>query len=340
MENKLNYKPVFTFDYYNRSLALTREGAGFIILVFGIGLGAINTGNNLLYLILAMCCSFIAVSGTLSELTLKQIQASAEISKTLYYDEAYPLRLKITNEKKRAPSFSLNFSLPGSTDHRYLADRKAYLFHLPAGKTVEKNLLLKGIRRGPLDIDVCRITTSFPFGFFVKTRDVPIQIHSIVLPKIEDVELPPAFGDSIEGEHNVQTSGDELFSIREFHPGDPVKSIHWKSTARTGVLKVKEFLSGGKRSYNIFLNLYDADTDQRTSQEKIEKRISEAASLVYHLIKRGDEAALKTPDYQSASDNSEAHLEELLRRLALIGYEKSASPEVSASRFELERIEK
>ncbi len=326
MINKLNYKPIFTFAYYNRTLALTREGAGFIILVFGVGLGAINTGNNLLYLILAMCCSFIAVSGTLSELTLKQIQASGQISKTLYYEETYPLRLKITNGKKRAPSFSLNFSLPESIDHRYSADSKAYQFHLPAGKTAEKNLLLKGIRRGPMDVDSCRITTSFPFGFFVKTRDVPMQIHCVVLPKIEDVELPTATGDSIEGEQNVQTSGDELFSIREFNPGDPVKSIHWKSTAKTGTLRVKEFLNGGKRSYNIFLNLHDGVSGQKTSQEIIEKRISEAASLIFHLIKRGDEAALKTSDYESASDNSQAHLEELLRRLALIGYEKSPIP--------------
>ncbi len=53
----------FTFTLRNRTLQLTQEGLGFIVILFGVGLGAINTGNNLLYLILAMCCSFIVVSG-------------------------------------------------------------------------------------------------------------------------------------------------------------------------------------------------------------------------------------------------------------------------------------
>ena len=62
-------RSILTISLQNRTLQLTREGFGFIIILFGVGLGAINTGNNLLYLILAMCCSFIAVSGVLSEMS-------------------------------------------------------------------------------------------------------------------------------------------------------------------------------------------------------------------------------------------------------------------------------
>ena len=128
MENQLNYKPIFTFAYYNRSLALTREGAGFIILVFSIGLGAINTGNNLLYLILAMCCSFIAVSGVLSEFSLKDIHIEGQASKSMYAGEPYALTLKISNRKRRITSYSLRIDLSGDRSSRYQVDRDLYVF--------------------------------------------------------------------------------------------------------------------------------------------------------------------------------------------------------------------
>ena len=98
------YKPVFTVNLTNRTLQLTREGAGFIFLAFAVGIGAINTGNNLLYLILAMCCSFIVLSGILSEMTFRDIFIEAEVPKTLYAEDTYPLKMKVTNAKKRIPS--------------------------------------------------------------------------------------------------------------------------------------------------------------------------------------------------------------------------------------------
>ncbi|TLY20952.1 MAG: hypothetical protein E6K66_09515, partial [Nitrospirae bacterium] len=50
-----------------RSIRLTSEGTRFLLFTFGIGLAAINTGNNLFYLLLAMMLSLIVISGLLSE---------------------------------------------------------------------------------------------------------------------------------------------------------------------------------------------------------------------------------------------------------------------------------
>jgi hypothetical protein len=56
-----------------RRLKLTREGKYFIFITFGVGVAAINTGNNLLYLLLGMLLSLIIVSGVLSELSLRHL---------------------------------------------------------------------------------------------------------------------------------------------------------------------------------------------------------------------------------------------------------------------------
>src|SRR5262245_1763645 len=56
-----------------RRLSFTREGRIIVILSVGVGFAAINTGNNLLYLLLGWLLSFIIASGILSELTLKRL---------------------------------------------------------------------------------------------------------------------------------------------------------------------------------------------------------------------------------------------------------------------------
>ena len=59
-----------------RSLKFTREGKGFSIVLMLIGIVAINTGNNLLYLVVAMLLSLIIISGIMSNSTLKKLGAS------------------------------------------------------------------------------------------------------------------------------------------------------------------------------------------------------------------------------------------------------------------------
>ncbi|MEQ9319041.1 MAG: hypothetical protein RIF41_07760, partial [Polyangiaceae bacterium] len=56
-----------------RKLKFTREGKYFLGITLGVGFAAINTGNNLLYLLLGMMLSLIIVSGVMSELSLRTL---------------------------------------------------------------------------------------------------------------------------------------------------------------------------------------------------------------------------------------------------------------------------
>ena len=54
-----------------RTLKVTRMGRTYLVVTFGVGLGALNTGNNLLYLVLGLLLSVIILSGVLSERCLR-----------------------------------------------------------------------------------------------------------------------------------------------------------------------------------------------------------------------------------------------------------------------------
>ena len=112
-----------------------------------------------------------------------------------------------------------------------------------------------------------------------------------------------------------------MYSIREYQPGDPMAAVHWKSSAKTGTLRVKEFSKGGLHNYTLFLNIIDPQTNVMVGPETLENRVTETASLAYHLIRRGDEVSLKTAEMQIPSGNTEAHLEHILKYLARVGYE-------------------
>ena len=318
-------RSIFTISLHNRTLQLTQEGFGFIIILFGVGLGAINTGNNLLYLILAMCCSFIAVSGVLSEMSLKKLSVQGEGPAYLYAQEPGSLKIKLTNHKKWEPSYSIRVKVTLSRQPFFL-EPEPYFFFIPSEQTVEQPVLLTAQKRGHLKITTCRLATRFPFGFFYKTKTIPLQLEMVIFPAIRPVKLPEQSETGLEGEGIVQPRGNELYAIREFQPGDPLSSVHWKSSAKTGRLRVKEFQSQGLQNYTVFLTLTNPATNRPVAEEILEERVSEAASLIYHLIQRGHEVSLKTEESQTPFGSNEAHLTDLMRLLAFIGLEDGGEP--------------
>jgi uncharacterized protein (DUF58 family) len=311
-------RSLFTIALHNRTLQLTREGLGFIMILIGVGLGAINTGNNLLYLILAMCCSFIVVSGILSEMSLKKLSVQGEAPAYLYAREPGALELKLSNHKKWEPSYSIHIK-PAQSRQPFTLEPEPYFFFIPSGSTIEKPVMLTAQKRGHLKIASCRLATRFPFGFFYKTKTIPLKLETVVFPAIHPVKLPEQSETGIDGEGIVQPRGEELHAVREFQPGDSLSSVHWKSSAKTGNLRVKEFQSHNLQSYTVFLTLTNPATNKPIQEEVLEERVSEAASLIYHLIQKGHKVSLKTEEAQTAFGSSETHLLDLMHTLAFIG---------------------
>ena len=151
-----------------------------------------------------------------------------------------------------------------------------------------------------------------------------MQIETVIFPAIHPVKLPEQSETGLEGEGIVQPKGEELHAVREFQPGDSLSSVHWESSAQTGNLRVKEFQSHNLQSYTIFLTLTNPATNQLIQGEELEKRVSEAASLIYHLINRGHEVSLKTEETQTPFGSSDEHLLDIMHTLATIGLDNES----------------
>src|SRR5712692_1747196 len=92
---------------YKMEYKVTREGWIYIGGIFLVSLAALNTGNNLLFLILASLIAVILMSGILSSITLSGIEMRLVLPEHIFAGQPVRAMVELENEKLTLPSFSL-----------------------------------------------------------------------------------------------------------------------------------------------------------------------------------------------------------------------------------------
>src|SRR6478672_6283268 len=93
--------------FLHRSTSVTAVGVQFLLFTLAIGIAAINTGNNLFYLLLAMMLSLILISGIVAEHSLRRLEFHRHLPDHLVVNELTTATLVVKNHKSQFPSFSL-----------------------------------------------------------------------------------------------------------------------------------------------------------------------------------------------------------------------------------------
>jgi uncharacterized protein (DUF58 family) len=301
--------------WWRRTKAIrpTRDGWWCVFAAVGLGVAAVNTGNNLAYLLCSLLLALIVVSGMLSDLTIRGLQVTVTVPDAIHATQTALVSIALANRKRRLASYSVALEgldrppperrarfarwrprrtlddwlrLIGLKDRRGLgtARRLAYVARLPAGTERilgwEVTLPARGRRRLPR----LRATTRFPFGLFVKTGP-PLLFDQEVLvyPAVYPVRLPEV-GPALSGETAARRRGrgHDLYNLRTYRAGDEPHLIHWPTSAKSGGLVVRELEEDTTEDTRIVL----AGTGAADG-ERLERALSEAASLALHLLRRG-----------------------------------------------------
>jgi len=102
-----------------------------------------------------------------------------------------------------------------------------------------------------------------------------------------------------------------LWIGREYRPGDDPRLIHWRSSAKTGALTVRELEAETAVDTRLVLEGRSGDADA------VERGLSRAASFVVHLIRAGAAVELLGPGVFVPLGRGLAHQRRLLTALAL-----------------------
>lgn len=307
-----------------RRLNLTREGKYFVAVSVGIGLAAINTGNNLLYLLLGWTLSMIVASGILSESTLRKLRVSRRPPFRLYANTPFVMEVSVENPSKRIASYSVEISdLVAETP----IDKRCYFLKIPAGEKQTTCYEHTFKTRGEVVIDGTRIATRFPFGLFSKSRDTEGPCRLLVLPEVRNIQLPAPRAQQT-GEIASGRAGrrGEFFGLRDYTEHDDMRSIHWRSSAKAGRMVVREFEEEAKRRATIAIESGFPNKPTEEDRAIFEESVSLAASLFVAYENQGYETRFVSRDTRTKFGSGSKHLYKILSDLAVIEPIQTSAP--------------
>jgi uncharacterized protein (DUF58 family) len=298
---------------------ITREGGIFLSALFVVLAAAINTSNNLLYMVLSALLAVLALSGILSAVNFKALEMELLLPARAFAGEPLPFSVRIRNRRRVFPAFSLEAQPPGESLYFSMIQPRQSLLH-PGETTLP--------RRGRYSFERLRAASRFPFGFFVKARSYRVDSECLCYPHIFPPEqLKFSVTDILGDQERLQRGmGSDLYTIRDYQPSDSVRHIHWKATAKTAALKTREFAAEESHKIVLAFDRYGQPGDT----ERFENLVSEAASLAFHLIRSGAGVALLSDNWkssgESSGESSEASLEAILTYLSLVEMSAYAPP--------------
>ena len=179
------------------------------------------------------------------------------------------------------------------------------LLSLKPGERRSLNYQIKGMNRGSYRIGPISVSYSDPLGFFPVSVIIPQEIRLIVYPTILPVRVPMDAGlpaGTITAANRIYEDPTRYRSVREYAPGDEMRRINWKVSARTGRLHSTEWLPTINFPVMILLNLTATDYLQSQRYLHMERTIDAAASLVHHLAESGQSVGLASTGLLEAED--------------------------------------
>jgi len=318
---------------------VTRPGALYAGVVLLIGIAALNTGNNLLYIIVAAMLAAIVVSGIASSVCLRGLELELKVPEHIFAGTDIAATVCVRNPRRWIPSLSVSavpierqkerlrwrwvatkfpvppwrpperqwLQLPDRKLRRVTVGEPSGVFHEAAyfpvvvpGSQLQAEVRLKFRRRG-LYQERFSLSTRFPFAFLAKTRRLALSREVLVYPELTSSEEVVELLPVLSGklEAYQRGRGSDLYRIREYLPEDSARFVDWKATAKSGSLKVREFSREDERRLRL---VFDNPAPGALPASAYERMISLAGSLATRLTKDHVFLSFVSQEYESTED--------------------------------------
>ncbi len=278
----------------------TTGGAIYLGLLIIVGFAAWNTGNNLLFIVLAFLTSAFIISFVIGNFGLKKLDVKMRFPETIFAEESTPLIVSLHNHKRIIPTYSITTEVRGKEREKSLilhdilkilpakiAEKIArppllkhtldYFVYIPRNDSIENKTEHIFKKRGRFIIKDFELSTRFPFGFFRHRRRLSAQEAEIIIfPKIEPIEmeilrLPFEMGNQILPKKGA---GQDLLTLREYQAQDDLRHVDWKATARANRIIVRDFAAEDERRMTVIFDTRIRQTGKEKSKS-LRERIEE-----------------------------------------------------------------
>jgi len=205
------------------------------------------------------------------------------------------IKLTITNEGEQLEAVLLKDLLPASLT--LLDGETELLTPLPAGATAQLSYTVTGTR-GPHRIAGVQATASDTFGLFQQQMIVNVPSNVMILPEVirlKRAEIRPKQTRVYSGPIPTRQggSGVEFFGVREYQPGDPLRWVNSRASARhSESLFINEFQQERVADVGLILDAREQSDVLAGTDSLFEYGIRATASLADVFLNVGNRVGL------------------------------------------------
>lgn len=290
-------------------IKITKSGWFYIILTLFLGFSAINTNNNMVFIVTSFMLAVMGISGFVGKMNIENLKIDLVADAEIYANTFCNIKCIVENNKRFLPSTLIKINI--------LEKDVKLLFISPKDKRYS-SFSTEFPTRGYVYIKNATVSSPFPFGFFVRSKRYPINKRFLVYPepKYEDIfqlsDEKEEFDNTLS-RNNFQSS-EELSNIRTYL-NDPPKRIFWKHFAKSEKLYTKEYDSTYDKVYFI-------DFEDILKEYDTETAISISTGLILTAFKNFRQIVFKMENKTYELTNIKAK-HQILQKLALYGKYKS-----------------
>jgi uncharacterized protein (DUF58 family) len=293
-----------------------------------VALAALNTGNNLLFLILASLIAIFLMSGILSSISLSGIQLRLVLPEHIFAGQPVRAMVELENQKLTVPSFSLRVEAAKANGAQAVAmlETPVYFPYLPKHDRVQQVIPVTFPHRGVYFQEAFRIVTRFPFGFLRKARQLNLKTEALVYPSVEPtaeyLEILPGLEGALES--LTKGRGQDLYALRDYIPTDSARHVHWKASARSGSLMVREFTREDDCRILLVLDPHLSVEDSSrlepsasATNPRFERSVNLCASLAWHFYENNSLLQFRTAGVETPLGPADQIIFPILQHLAV-----------------------
>jgi uncharacterized protein (DUF58 family) len=210
-----------TLEYRHIYIMPTRFGYGFGFLLALLALGGLNFNNNMTLMLGFLLAAIAQLTTVLAYRNLVGIGVEAIRASPVFAGEPACFRVLLRNPGERN-RFAIQAKSPEAVD----------CIDIEPQNSGQLSLRQITFKRGWVKMEPFRLQNRFPLGMF--------RAWSVIIPKAQCLVYPkpaakaPPLPKTGRGEFGAahQGEGDHFHGLREFQPGDPLRRIAWRTSAR------------------------------------------------------------------------------------------------------------
>ncbi len=294
---------------------------GLAIILF---LTAWNRGIPLLYLMFSLVLATLVLGQFMPYLALGRITAERRAPQVAVVGDLVRLEFFLRNQGL-LPRFMVEVidRFPGGEYGRTAP--MLFTSYLPPRSDLRQELLVTCAVRGEFELGPLQLASSFPLGIACHRKPASGRPQKIlVYPAtflIPELPISPSTTTHREAGESISIAGgsEEFFGLREYREGDPIRTVHWPSSARRNQLLVKEMEVRVSAQVTLLLDLYAPAHAGAGSEHSLEYAVKIAASICLHIQERQHQVQLLgfgEKLYHTPSRPGAEHLPELMTMLA------------------------